>query len=75
MRCQYILSLSIFSVASIANACEVETKMDVPRLVNCPKDVSIFVDRALMCQHFAGEINGDHSARDVQLSEQLDKLK
>lgn len=34
---------------------------------NCPPAVTDFLNRAVTCQHFAGEINGDKSERDREV--------
>jgi hypothetical protein len=76
MRFQYVLSVFLFLVADAAYACEIHSKKaGTPELVHCPDDVNVFINRAFMCQHFAGEINGDHSLRDQQVQEQFMKLK
>lgn len=40
-----------------------------------PKSVNAFMERYSACYHYAGEFNGDGSARDAQLNRQMAKLR
>ena len=59
-------------LATAANACEVGGEEEgVPNLVGCPVDVASFLKRAVICQHFAGEITGDASERGREVNAKL----
>lgn len=40
-----------------------------------PADVTAFVERAEMCEHFAGEFNGDQSEHDREVNATMTKLR
>ncbi|WP_426702565.1 hypothetical protein ACPPVV_06060 [Rhodanobacter sp. Col0626] len=40
-----------------------------------PAPVAKFVERSASCMHFAGEFNGDGSARDAEVNRRMDKLR
>ena len=48
---------------------------DLARFGSLPRDVSAFVDRRLACNHFAGEFNGDRSARDREVNRKMRELR
>ena len=41
---------------------------DLARFGPLPRDVAAFIDRRTSCNHFAGEFNGDRSARDREVT-------
>jgi hypothetical protein len=76
MYFRFVFVLVGLLTANAASACKLQgEKNGIPNLSHCPKAVSKFTARAVMCQHFAGEINGDNSPRDKQVNAQLTKLK
>ena len=41
---------------------------------NWPTPVAKFIERSESCMHFAGEFNGDRSARDAEVNRRMDEL-
>lgn len=39
-----------------------------------PKDAALTLERAVDCDHFSGEINGDGSARDKEVNQTMNRL-
>jgi hypothetical protein len=50
-------------------------QMGMKRIEDFPSDVSVVIDRATTCQHFAGEFNGDGSKRDKEINTTMKNLK
>jgi len=48
---------------------------DLARFGPLPKDVVAFVERRTGCNHFAGEFNGDRSARDREVTRAMRGLR
>jgi hypothetical protein len=48
---------------------------DLARFGPLPRDVAAFVDRRTSCNHFAGEFNGDRSARDREVTRAMKSLR
>jgi len=48
---------------------------DLSRFGPLPKDVVAFVERRTGCNHFAGEFNGDRSARDREVRRTMRELR
>ena len=48
---------------------------DSAKIQSMPKSVNVFIQRYSACYHYAGEFNGDGSARDAQLNRQMAKLR
>ncbi|UXY16257.1 hypothetical protein N8I74_04350 [Chitiniphilus purpureus] len=40
-----------------------------------PRDAAALLDRGVNCNHFAGEFNGDRSARDQEINQVLTELR
>jgi hypothetical protein len=40
-----------------------------------PTPVATFIERSENCMHFAGEFNGDGSARDAEVNRRMDQLR
>ena len=71
-----VVALAVAIVANMASACEVNGEKDgLPALNSCPADVVTFLNRAVMCQYFAGEFGGDGSARDAEVAKELTTRK
>jgi hypothetical protein len=50
-------------------------QQNLARFGPLPRDVTAFVDRRTSCNHFAGEFNGDRSARDRQVTRAMRSLR
>ena len=48
---------------------------DLARFGPLPRDVAAFIDRRTSCNHFAGEFNGDRSARDREVARAMRGLR
>lgn len=48
---------------------------DLARFGALPRDVAAFIDRRTSCNHFAGEFNGDRSARDREVTRAMNQLR
>ena len=48
---------------------------DLARFGALPRDVAAFIDRRTSCNHFAGEFNGDRSARDREVNQAMRELR
>jgi len=48
---------------------------DLGRYGALPKDVAAFIQRREACNHFAGEFNGDRSARDREVTRTMRELR
>ncbi|OOG50273.1 hypothetical protein [Rhodanobacter sp. C01] len=42
---------------------------------NWPAPMTKFIERSENCMHFAGEFNGDGSARDAEINHRMDELR
>ncbi|HEY1589016.1 MAG TPA: hypothetical protein VGG00_04700 [Rhodanobacter sp.] len=42
---------------------------------NWPVPITKFIERSENCMHFAGEFNGDGSARDAEVNRRMDELR
>ena len=61
---------TLIAVQSVAIAAPAPSKSQV-----LPKSANAFIQRYSACYHYAGEFNGDGSARDAQLNRQMAKLR
>lgn len=59
----------------LAAALQAEAQQDLAQFGPLPRDVAAFIDRRTSCNHFAGEFNGDRSARDRQVTRAMDHLR
>ena len=48
---------------------------DLARFGPLPRDVVAFIERRTGCNHFAGEFNGDRSARDREVTRAMRELR
>jgi hypothetical protein len=48
---------------------------DIARFGPLPREVVAFIDRRTGCNHFAGEFNGDRSARDREVTKAMRELR
>lgn len=48
---------------------------DLARFAPLPRDVVAFIERRTGCNHFAGEFNGDRSARDREVTRVMRELR
>ena len=64
-------------VFALALAVQVSDPADqnLARFGPLPRDVAAFIERRTGCNHFAGEFNGDRSARDHQVAKALRELR
>lgn len=46
-----------------------------PPVANLPDDIRLVIERLQLCNHFAGEINGDRSERDKEVFATMSELK
>lgn len=64
MRAPVLFALMVLGGAA-AQACEATGQKDgMPIFRDCPKAVTAYLERAVQCQHYAGEFGGDQSFRD-----------
>lgn len=50
-------------------------EQELARFGLLPRDVAAFIERRTSCNHFAGEFNGDRSARDRQVTRAMRDLR
>ena len=64
-------------IAVLALALQVSdpADQDLARFGPLPRDVVAFIERRIGCNHFAGEFNGDRSARDRQVTRAMRSLR
>lgn len=64
-------------VAVLALALQVSDPagQDLAKFGPLPKPVAAFIERRLACNHFAGEFNGDRSARDREVNRAMRALR
>jgi hypothetical protein len=68
----------LFSSCLLPAALFVQTASALPNGsvdANWPAPVAKFIERSENCMHFAGEFNGDGSARDAEVNRRMDKLR
>lgn len=73
-----VLLTNLSAITSVANA-DLLNNNDVwanYETVKCslPKDAARTLERAVDCDHFSGEINGDGSARDKEVNQTMNRL-
>ena len=61
---------TLIAVQSVAIAAPAPSKSQV-----LPKSVNVFIQRYSACYHYAGEFNGDGSARDAQINRKMAQLR
>ncbi|MDR1968481.1 MAG: hypothetical protein LBQ32_07310 [Burkholderiaceae bacterium] len=64
-----LLGVLFFSIVGAAMA---QTPPVAPTL---PRVVRAIVDRIILCEHFAGEFNGDRSEHDKYVNSKMDQLR